>query len=59
MTFSIRCVGLAAVTAHPDGLGIGIDQSAAIETKRDSFKAPGAGHVFIQHGTEQPNGGNC
>jgi cyanophycinase len=47
----------ALVAKHPDLLGIGIDQSTAIEVKRDSFKVLGAGHVFIHDGTEQPNGG--
>lgn len=48
----------ALVTKHPDLLGIGIDQSTAIEVKRDSFKVLGVGHVFIHDGTEQPNGGH-
>jgi cyanophycinase len=48
----------ALVKAHPDLLGIGIDQSTAIEVKHDSFKVLGAGHVFIHDGTEQPNGGH-
>ena len=47
----------ALVAKHPDLLGIGIDQSTAIEVKRDSFKVLGAGHVFIHDGAEQPNGG--
>lgn len=47
----------ALVKAHPDLLGIGIDQSTAIEVKRDSFKVLGVGHVFIHDGVEQPNGG--
>ena len=47
----------AVVKSHPDVLGIGIDQSTAIEVKRDSFKVLGVGHVFIHDGTEQPNGG--
>ena len=48
----------AVVTKHPDVLGIGIDQSTAIEVTRDRFKVLGAGHVFIHDGTEQPNGGH-
>jgi cyanophycinase len=48
----------ALVKAHPDLLGIGIDQSTAIEVKRDSFKVLGVGHVFIHDGAEQPNGGH-
>ncbi|WP_293383730.1 cyanophycinase [Phenylobacterium sp.] len=48
----------ALVTKHPDLLGIGIDQSTAIEVKRDSFKVLGVGHVFIHDGQEQPNGGH-
>ncbi len=48
----------ALVTKHPDLLGIGIDQSTAIEVKRDSFKVLGVGHVFIHDGKEQPNGGH-
>ena len=47
----------AVVKAHPDVLGIGIDQSTAIEVKRDAFKVVGVGHVFIHDGHEQPNGG--
>jgi len=47
----------AVVAKHPDVLGIGIDQSTAIEVKRDGFKVLGVGHVFIHDGTEQPNGG--
>ncbi|HXA40381.1 MAG TPA: cyanophycinase [Phenylobacterium sp.] len=46
------------VAKHPDVLGIGIDQSTAIEVKRDDFKVLGVGHVFIHDGTEQPNGGH-
>ena len=46
------------VKAHPDVLGIGIDQSTAIEVKRDGFGVLGVGHVFIHDGTEQPNGGH-
>jgi cyanophycinase len=45
------------VAKHPDVLGIGIDQSTAIEVKRDGF-ACSAGHVFIHDGKEQPNGGH-
>jgi cyanophycinase len=48
----------AVVTAHPDLLGIGIDQSTAIEVTRDAFKVIGVGHVFIHDGREQPNGGH-
>jgi cyanophycinase len=48
----------AVVKAHPDLLGIGIDQSTAIEVGRDSFKVLGVGHVFIHDGQEQPNGGH-
>lgn len=48
----------AVVVKHPDVLGIGIDQSTAIEVKREGFKVLGAGHVFIHDGTEQPNGGH-
>lgn len=48
----------AVVVKHPDVLGIGIDQSTAIEVGRDSFKVLGAGHVFIHDGKEQPNGGH-
>ena len=39
-------------------LGIGIDQSTAIEVTAASFKVLGVGHVFIHDGTEQPNGGH-
>ncbi|HZZ31715.1 MAG TPA: cyanophycinase [Phenylobacterium sp.] len=46
------------VAKHPDVLGIGIDQSTAIEVKRDAFKVLGVGHVFIHDGAEQPNGGH-
>jgi cyanophycinase-like exopeptidase len=46
------------VAKHPDVLGIGIDQSTAIEVKTDSFSVLGAGHVFIHDGKEQPNGGH-
>jgi cyanophycinase len=48
----------AVVAKHPDVLGIGIDQSTAIEVKRDSFTVLGVGHVFIHDGREQPNGGH-
>ena len=48
----------AVVTKHPDVLGVGIDQSTAIEVKHDDFHVLGAGHVFIHDGTEQPNGGH-
>lgn len=48
----------ALVVKHPDLLGIGIDQSTAIEVKTDGFKVLGAGHVFIHDGKEQPNGGH-
>jgi cyanophycinase len=48
----------AVVTKHPDVLGIGIDQSTAIEVTRDRFKVLSAGHVFVHDGTEQPNGGH-
>lgn len=48
----------AVVTKHPDVLGIGLDQSTAIEVTRDRFKVLGVGHVFIHDGTEQPNGGH-
>ena len=48
----------AVVKAHPDVLGIGIDQSTAIEVMRDGFIVLGAGHVFIHDGQEQPNGGH-
>ena len=48
----------AVVKAHPDVLGIGIDQSTAIEVARDHFTVLGAGHVFIHDGAEQPNGGH-
>jgi cyanophycinase len=48
----------AVVTAHPDLLGIGIDQSTAIEVGRNAFKVIGVGHVFIHDGREQPNGGH-
>ena len=45
------------IKKHPDLLGIGIDQSTAIEVTRDRFKVIGVGHVFIHDGKEQPNGG--
>lgn len=45
------------IKKHPDLLGIGIDQSTAIEVTRDRFKVIGVGYVFIHDGTEQPNGG--
>ena len=48
----------AVVTKRPDLLGIGIDQSTAIEVKRDEFGVIGVGHVFIHDGKEQPNGGH-
>ncbi len=48
----------AVVKAHPELLGIGIDQSTAIEVKRDGFVVIGAGHVFIHDGQEQSNGGH-
>ena len=48
----------AVVKAHPEVLGIGIDQSTAIEVKRDGFGVLGVGHVFIHDGAEQPNGGH-
>jgi cyanophycinase len=48
----------AVVVKHPDVLGIGIDQSTAIEVKHDAFKVLGVGHVFIHDGKEQPNGGH-
>jgi cyanophycinase len=48
----------ALVAKHPDLLGIGIDQSTAIEVKHEGFKVIGAGHVFIHDGQEQPNGGH-
>jgi cyanophycinase len=48
----------AVVKAHPDVLGIGIDQSTAIEVRRDEFKVLGVGHIFIHDGREQPNGGH-
>jgi cyanophycinase len=48
----------AVVVKHPDVLGIGIDQSTAIEVTRDRFGVLGVGHVFIHDGTEQPNGGH-
>jgi len=48
----------AVVVKHPDLLGIGIDQSTAIEVKHDGFGVIGVGHVFIHDGKEQPNGGH-
>ncbi|HEY0648244.1 DUF695 domain-containing protein [Phenylobacterium sp.] len=45
------------IDKHPDLLGIGIDQSTAIEVTRDRFKVLGVGHVFIHDGKKQPNGG--
>jgi cyanophycinase len=48
----------AVVAKHPDLLGIGIDQSTAIEVTRDRFGVLGVGHVFIHDGKEQPNGGH-
>lgn len=48
----------AVVVKHPELLGIGLDQSTAIEVKRDGFGVIGAGHVFIHDGKEQPNGGH-
>jgi cyanophycinase len=47
----------AVVARRPDLLGIGIDQSTAIEVARDRFTVLGVGHVFIHDGREQPNGG--
>jgi cyanophycinase len=48
----------AVVKAHPDVLGVGIDQSTAIEVKANGFRVLGVGHVFIHDGKEQPNGGH-
>jgi cyanophycinase len=48
----------AVVVKHPEVLGIGIDQSTAIEVGRDRFRVLGVGHVFIHDGREQPNGGH-
>lgn len=48
----------AVVKAHPDVLGIGLDQSTAIEVTHDAFKVLGVGHVFIHDGKEQPNAGH-
>lgn len=48
----------AVVVKHPDVLGIGIDQSTAIEVTRGGFTVLGVGHVFIHDGKEQPNGGH-
>ena len=47
----------AVIDKHPDLLGIGIDQSTAIEVMRERFRVLGVGHVFIHDGKEQPNGG--
>lgn len=46
----------AVVAVHPDVLGIGIDQSTAIEVRRDAFTVIGPGHVFIHDGRTQPDG---
>jgi cyanophycinase len=46
----------AVVEAHPDLLGIGLDQSTAIVVKRDSFEVIGDAHVFIHDGHPQPDG---
>lgn len=48
----------AVIEKHPDLLGIGIDQSTAIEVTRHRFSVLGVGHVFIHDGKEQPNGGH-
>lgn len=48
----------AVVVKHPEVLGVGIDQSTAIEVTRDRFRVLGVGHVFIHDGQEQPNGGH-
>jgi len=48
----------AVVAKHPDLLGIGIDQSTAIEVTRDQFGVLGVGHIFVHDGKEQPNGGH-
>lgn len=48
----------AVVEKHPDLLGIGIDQSTAIEVTRHRFTVIGVGHAFIHDGKEQPNGGH-
>jgi cyanophycinase len=48
----------AVVVKHPDLLGIGVDQSTALEVTRDRFRVLGVGHVFIHDGKEQPNGGH-
>lgn len=48
----------AVIVKHPDLLGIGIDQSTAIEVGRDRFRVLGVGNVFIHDGKEQPNGGH-
>jgi cyanophycinase len=47
----------AVIKKRPDLLGLGIDQSTAIEVTRDRFKVIGVGHVFIHDGKAQPNGG--
>ena len=44
------------VAKHPDVLGIGIDQSTAIEVHGDHFKVIGPGHVFIHDGQEHAGG---
>jgi cyanophycinase len=44
------------VAKHPDVLGVGIDQSTAIEVHGDSFKVIGPGHVFIHDGREHAGG---
>jgi cyanophycinase len=46
----------AVVTAHPDLLGIGLDQSTAIVVKRDDFEVVGPAHVFVHDGHKQPDG---
>lgn len=48
----------AVVVKHPEVLGVGVDQSTAIEVTRDRFRVLGVGHVFIHDGREQPNGGH-
>lgn len=48
----------AVVVKHPEVLGIGVDQSTALEVTRDRFRVIGVGHVFIHDGREQPNGGH-
>jgi hypothetical protein len=37
------------VGQRSDVLGIGIDQSTAIEVKHDGFGVPGAGHYDLMH----------